>query len=148
MKGILQADHVGTNTYSLKVVGLPVEAVFTKISGIEDELEVAQMPDRTQEPGGRSKPGTFTVNTPLHHTAERVAMEIWYKSCHDPVLPTCKLTGVLAWKRISGSTEATYNISGLFPGKRKLPEADMNSEGDLAEIEWTMAFDSIDPTIS
>lgn len=144
MKGKIQANHIPLNKYKLLVIGLP-GLTPTSVSGIEEELDVVTLPDRTQASGGNTKPGEFTIKLPMHHLVEQSAMEAWYKESQDPVSPTYKKPGTLIYTSIGDTTLKSYTLVGLFPSKRKLPDAEMTNEGEMAEVEWTLKYDDILP---
>ncbi len=144
MKGTIREDRIPVNKYQLLIVGMP-PIVLTEVSGIEDELETADLPDRTVATGGNRKSVEFSVTQPMHHTIERLAMEVWYREGQDPVSPTYKKPATLAHLSNTGNTIATYELTGMFLSKRKLPDLDMNNEGEMASIEWTCKADDVLP---
>lgn len=144
MKGVIQGDHIPVNKYQLLVLGMP-PLVITELSGIEDELETADLPDRTVASGGNRKATEFTMMIPMHHGVEQAAMEVWYRESQDPVSPTYKKAGTLVHTSISGSTLRTFTLIGVFPKKRALPDLEMVNEGEMAQVEWTMSTDDIEP---
>jgi len=144
MKGAIQGDHIPVNKYQLLVLGMP-PLTFTEVSGIEEELEVAELPDRTVASGGNTKAIEFTGKLPMHHLAEQAAMELWFSSAQDPVLPTYKLPATLVHQSITGNVLRTYSLLGLFPSKRALPDLEMANEGEMAAVEWTFRADDILP---
>lgn len=142
MKGKIKPDPVLINKYELRVVGM-LPLVFTEISGLEDELELTELPDRTVASTGERKPGTFTAMQPSHHTAEIVAMEVWFRESQDPVSPTYKKPITIT--RYGSRTKIVRTVLGVFPCKRKDPDLDMSDEGTMDQIEWTFSFDDIVP---
>ena len=71
MKGIIKSDHMPLNKFQLLVAGLPSLTLVT-ISGIDDELQTVDLPDRTAASGGHRGPSEFTANAvPVAHCAER-----------------------------------------------------------------------------
>jgi hypothetical protein len=144
IKATLQPDHIPTNKYQLIVVGLP-PVTFTKISGIEVEVDTVDLPDRTRASGGNAKAVEFTAEMPMHHTIEMAAMEIWFTEGQDPVSLTYKKAGTLIHTSGSGAVLRTYSLIGIFCSKRKLPDLDFESEGDMATIEWTFQCDTVLP---
>lgn len=144
MKGKILPDHLPLNKYKLLVIGLP-PLTTTMVSGIEEEMDVVTLPDRTQASGGNTKPGEFTIKLPMHHLVEQAAMEAWFKESQDPVTATYKKPGTLVYESNSGTTLKSYTLVGLFPSKRKLPDAEMSNEGEMAEVEWTLKYDDILP---
>jgi hypothetical protein len=144
MKGTIKADHISVNKYQLLVLGMP-PLTFTTISGIEDELEVVDLPDRTKASGGNRKAVEFTAKLPMHHIAEQAMMELWFLESQDPVSPLYKKVGTLIHLSISGNVLRTYSMTGIFPSKRALPELDMKNEGEMAEVEWTFQADNMLP---
>lgn len=144
MKGVIQGDHIPVNKFQLLMAGLP-PLVITELSGIEDELETADLPDRTVASGGNRKATEFTMMIPMHHLVEQAAMELWYREGQDPVLPTYKKIGTLVHQSISGAVLRTFTLVGVFPKKRGLPDLEMVNEGEMAGVEWTMSADDIEP---
>jgi len=144
MKGAIQGDHIPLNKYQLIVLGMP-ELIFTEISGLEEELETVDLPDRTVASGGQTKTLEFTATLPAHHLIMQAAMELWFVEGRDPVASTYKKTATLILKSISGSTLRTYSLLGLFVCKRATPDLEMANEGEMATIEWTFKADQMLP---
>lgn len=145
MKGAIQEGHIPVNNFVLLVLGM-VPFTLTKLSGIEKELEVVDLPDRTKASGGQTKAGTFTMMLPLHHTLEVAAMQKWFKDSQDPVQPGYRKTATLTMSPVVlNEVGKSYTILGLFPVKEKLPDLEMKNEGEMAEVEYTMAWTDIDP---
>jgi len=144
LKGRLQADHIPVNKFTLFVAGMP-PIEFTKVSGIEEELQSVSLPDRTVASGGNTAPVEFTAETMMHHLLEQVALELWFKEGQDPVSPTYKKVGTLIHKSLTGNTLRTFTVVGVFISKRKLPDLEMANEGEPAVVEWTFKADQILP---
>ncbi|MCH7726063.1 MAG: phage tail protein [Planctomycetes bacterium] len=144
MKGVIQADHIAVNNFQLLVLGIP-PLVITELSGIEDELETADLPDRTRASGGNRKATEFTFMLPMHHVVQQAAMEAWFREAQDPVTPTYRKAGTLIHTSISGSTLRTFTLTGLFPTKRGLPDLELVNEGEMAAVEWSMSVNDINP---
>ncbi len=144
MKGSILQDHIPVNNFDLIVIGLP-RIYFIQVSGIEEELQIVSLPDRTQASGGNTLPFEFTAMQPMHHVVERAALEIWFKEGQDPVSPLYKKPATLLHKTIGGSLDGRFAMIGLFVSKRKLPDLDKNNDGDMAMVEWTFKGDDILP---
>lgn len=144
VKGTVKDDHIPVNKYVFAIVGL-IPIVFTKISGITDEVGVITLPDRRKASGGTSVTDEFTATQPMHHTAEVAAMEVWYQENKDPITPTAKKPVTLTHTSGTGGIVRNYSLLGTWPSKRKLPDLEMENDGDMAEIEWTFQCDDILP---
>lgn len=142
MKAVLLPDHIQVNKYQLSIAGMP-PMTFTAISGIEEEMDTIELPDRTVATGGRTKPVEFDLTQPEHHPIERYAMEAWFEECKDPVLPTHKKIATLLHFSQSNLMTVGYMLIGLFPSKRALPDLDMDNEGEMGTIVWTMKADEL-----
>lgn len=142
MKGAIKADHIPTNKFVLFVLGLP-PLTPVEISGMEDELEVVTLPDRTQATGGNRKASEFTMMIPMHHTLERIACEAWFREAQEPVLPTYKKVASLIHRSGAGTKFSTYSLVGVFISKRKLPDLELVGDGEMAMIEYTIKVDDI-----
>ena len=144
IKGTINPDHIPSNKYQLIVVGLP-PILFTAISGIEEEIDVVDLPDRTRASGGNTQPVEFTAMQPMHHTVEYLVMEAWFEENKDPISITAKKLATLVHQSGRGTTIRSYTITGLWPSKRKLPDLDFENEGEMAQVEWTLQADSLLP---
>ena len=144
MKGVIDPDHIAVNKYRLQFLGF-VDLTPVEISGLEDELETTDLPDRTRASGGNRGPSEFTIMLPMHHTVEQAAMEVWFRESQDPVLPLYKKQGTLIMERISGKGDRSFTVTGVFPTKRVLPDLEMANEGEMATVEWTLSVDDIIP---
>lgn len=144
MKGEIQPDHNPVNKFEFQVVGL---GVFTavEISGIEDELDTTELPDRTVASGGNRQATEFELKIPMHHTTERALLEIWYKESQDPVSPTYKKPCTLLHPSLSGAKSVNYTLIGVFPKKRTLPDLEKANEGEMAVITFMMSCDDVLP---
>jgi hypothetical protein len=144
MKAVIQPDHIPLNKFELIVLGLP-PFTFTALSGLEEELDVVDLPDRTVASGGRTGPVEIEVMLPAHHIAEQAAMELWFQESQDPVLPTYKKPGTLLITSISGGTVRSFSMPDLFPSKRTIPDFEFDNDGELAEIGWTLRASDVLP---
>jgi len=145
MKGSVQTNHIPVNNFELIVVGLP-PILFTEISGLEDETQAVDLPDRTKASGGNDTGAKeFTGMMFEHHTVERAALELWFKQGRDPVDPLYKKIGTLIKRNIAGEVASTQTMTGLWITKKKNPDLDMANEGEPAMIEWTFSADSALP---
>jgi hypothetical protein len=144
LKGIIQPNHIPLNKFQLFIVGVP-PITFVTVSGIEEVLQIVDMPDRTKASGGQTNPVEFQAQTMLHHLVERIALEAWFKEGQDPVTPTYKKIGTLILKGIQDNVLATYTLPGLFIFNRKLPDLDIADEGNPAMAEWSFSADDVLP---
>lgn len=148
MKGVILEDHIPLNKYVLTVDGIGVDLILTTVSGIEEELDVTDMPDRTVATGGRTQAVEFTAMLPLHHEVEQAAMEEWYAQTHGTGRsPTVDLgykrTGTLRLSSLSNAIQAVFLLDELFPSKRALPDFEMENEGEMAQVEWSFRASDI-----
>lgn len=144
MKGVIEPGHIPVNKWVLSVTGAP-PLTITEQSGIEDELEVAELPDRTVASGGNRKASEFDLTMPEHHAVEQLYMEAWYKASQDPVLPGYKRAATLIHYNIHGVAAKRWQLTGVFPKKRALADREMVNEGEMASVVWTMSSDDIEP---
>jgi len=144
MKGRVKPDHMPVNKFQLFVAGMP-PIEFITISGIEEELQTVDLPDRTTASGGNTAPVEFTATTMMHHSIERNALELWFKEGQDPVSPLYKKVGTLIIKSLTNAKQTVYTLVGLYVSKRATPDLDMANEGDAAIIEWTLKADDMIP---
>lgn len=137
IKGVILPDKLQVNKFQLTIAGFP-PVLFTAVAGIEEELDNVELPDRTPATGGRKKSIEFDVTQPLHHKLEVAAMELWYRECQDPVSPLHRKTGVLMVMSETGLGRAAYSVVGAILTKRKLPDLDLDNDGEMATVVWTI----------
>jgi len=142
MKNILLPDHIPVNNFELIVVGSPGPIRFVTISGLEQELETVDLPDRTKASGGNLKAVEFTASHPKHHVVEDLFLEAWLAE-GKLVSPKYKKAGNLLVNSISGLVTRSYTLLNLFVSKRATPDLDMANEGELHLTEWTFMADDI-----
>lgn len=142
LKGKINANHIPINKYKLSVTGL-VDILFTKVSGIEQEVAGTILPDRTRATGGEPQPFEITCELPLHHTSEVAVIQSWFAECKDPVSATYKKVGTMDYLDTSATNVASYTLDGMWITKLKYPDTDMsNEEGEMAVLEVTFSVDS------
>jgi hypothetical protein len=144
MKGAILPDHIGVNKYQLLINGV-APLTLTEATGLEDELQTTELPDRTRASGGNRGPSEIEVKIPMHHLIEQAAMELWFKESQDPVAPTYRRAATLLHFSISGVVIRSYSLLGVFPSKRVNPDLEMANEGELALVTWTLSVDDILP---
>ena len=142
MKGSVLPNHIPVNNYELIVVGLP-KLFFTQISGLEQETQSVDMPDRTVVSGGNKTAVEFTGMIFEHHTVELAAMEVWRNQGVDPVDPAYKKIGTLIKRRIDGSVGTTRTLTGLWIKNRSDSDLDLANEGEPAMVEYTFSCDDL-----
>lgn len=140
LKGQIQPDHFPRNKYALQVTGM-IPVVFHSISGLEEEIDVVDLPDRTRASGGNAKAFEFTARQPMHHIAEVLAMRVWFNENKDPISSTAKKMATLVMESGTGQRQQSFTLLGLWPSKEVLPELSFEDEGEMAEIEWTFQCD-------
>lgn len=143
LKNVIQPDHAPINKYELSVLGLP-KIIFTKVSGMEQEVKKTTLPDFTVASGGESDPFEITAEIPLHHEAEIQALEDWHNEGKDPVQLTYKKPGTMTYKRASGAVARAYSLLGMWPPKLKYPDTDMADAETPAVLEVTFSIDDKD----
>ncbi len=144
MKGVIKPDHIPVNKYTLAILGVP-SLTPTEVSGIEDELETVDLPDRTTASGGNRGPTEFTMMIPAHHDREILACELWYREGQEPVSPGYKKAATLTMRSLSGIRSRRRSLIGAYISKRADPDLDMSNEGDMATIEYTVKVDDLIP---
>jgi hypothetical protein len=143
MKGAVQPDHTPKNNFELIILGLP-PILITEFSGLEQETESAEMPDRTVVSGGNVKATEHDIKTFEHHAVETAALELWRREGIDPVSPTYKKTGTLIKRSISGAIASTRTVTGVWIKKRTDDDLELANEGEPVMITWLLSIDKIE----
>jgi hypothetical protein len=144
LQGTIDPDHIPVNKYELAILGLG-SVTFTKVSGLETELGVIDLPDRTRATGGQKGASELTVEVPMHHTDEIALMDSWFDDGQDPVAPNYKKPGTLQHLSNTRNILKEYALEGVWCSKRKLPDLDMANDGEQAIVEYTLQADIVTP---
>lgn len=144
IKQVLKENRVPVNRYQLIITPFSVpDVTLVSIGGLEEELDAAELPDRTVRSGGRSKPVEFDIAQPSHHDLEVAAMEAWYAMC-KLALPGYIRQGLLILFDESGLVpRRKRTLPNIWLKKRAEPDLEMDSEGDMHTITWTCQADQI-----
>lgn len=142
MKGEIQADKFPLNKYEMFITGVG-RILFTAITGLEEALDVVDLPDRTRSSGGRTQPLEFEVQVPAHHRDDILKMERWFRENRDPVLPTGKKAVTVTMISDSRLQTLTANLLGVFPRGRTIPDLDRTNDGEAAMFTYAMSADEV-----
>lgn len=139
-KFVIEPDHIPINNYRLSTVGLP-PITYVSVGAFEKELDSVELPDRTQASTGRTKPGETEVSVPMHHAVQVAAMNVWYIEGQDPISPGYKKTGTMVYYSGTLLRQMVITIIGLFVQKEGTPDVEMNDDGEMAVMKYTMKWD-------
>jgi len=142
MKGVISPDHISVAKYQLIFLGIP-PLTITEITGLEQEIQTTDLPDKTTASGGDTMPMEFAIKIPAHETVQIAAVEAWLSLCKGDVDPGYKKEGILMLQSISGNVMRTYQLVNAFPFKRGLPDLAMENEGEEADVEYTFKADDM-----
>ena len=143
MKGAVKANHIPKNNFELIIVGIP-PILVTEFSGLEQETESVDMPDRTVASGGNVKATEHDIKTFEHHLVETAAMELWRREGIDPVSPLYKKGGTLVKRALDGSIASVRILQGVWIKKRTDADLELANEGEPTMITWALSIDKID----
>jgi len=142
-KGSLSVGYIPVNKFTLSVADV-ADLKVVEVSGIEQELETVELPDKTVVTSGRLGVTEFTIKIPAHETTAMGAMDVWWKMCYGVNATSgYKKLATLLLLDTFGATKSSWSITGMFPTKRALPELNAASEGEMAMAEWTFKADDI-----
>lgn len=129
LQGVIQQDIIPSSKYTLVVPNLLADKiVFTSVKGLEREIPQIELPDRTVVTGGQPGPTELTVEVPLHHTMEILAMSTWFIEAQDPVVASYKRIGLMSYTSNTGDIVRAYSLIGVWCCSEKLPDAEMKSD--------------------
>lgn len=143
IKNVIKENRVQINKYELTIqpgVGTPL---FISISGLEEEIDSSELPDRTVRSSGRKGPVEFDVVQPAHHDLEILAMEAWYEMGQEPILPGYLKQGILKIYDGLGVPRRVRTLMNLWVKKRVESDLELENTGDEATITWTLSCDEI-----
>lgn len=143
IKNVIKENRVQVNKFALTIqpgVGTPQ---FVSITGLEEELDSSELPDRTVRSSGRKKPMEFEVVLPAHHDLEVLAMEAWYEMGQDPILPGYLKLGILKLYDGLGVPRRVRTLTNLWAKKRVESDLELEDEGAMAVITWTLSCDEM-----
>ena len=143
-KGSLSVGYIPNNKFTLSIPELGVgDLKIIEVSGIEQELETVELPDKTVATSGRAGIVEFTIKIPAHEDGAIAALDRWFMQCRGTVATDYKKDGTLALQNTYGDAVSSWAISGMFPMKRTLPEMNAAGAGDLSMSEWAFKADDV-----
>lgn len=141
IKNVIQENRIQMNSYSVDISPGVGNIMFVSVGALDDELDKTELPDRTMRSGGRGKPFEFDVVQPAHHDVEVALMEAWWADCQEPVAPD--YLKILTYTKYDGrgSPRRQLVCNNAWISKKSESESDLNNEGDMATITWTIQVD-------
>jgi hypothetical protein len=137
IKGTIDPDHIPVTKYTLSVAGGPPLTPIS-IGGLEEEIAVIELPDKTVATSGRSGPVALPMTIPSHHIVEVAFCELWLQEGQDPVTPTYKKPTTLLLTSLTGNTQIGFTLPDAFLSKRALEDRDLSNDGDMSTHEFTI----------
>ncbi len=137
IKGTVDPDHIPVTKYGLAVAGGP-ELTPMSIGGLEEEMAVIELPDKTVASSGRTNPVELPVTIPSHHIVEIAFMEVWYQEGQDPVTPTYKKPATITLSSLTNNTQLGFTLPDAFVSKRVLPDRELDNDGEMSTHEYTI----------
>ncbi len=140
IKGEVLAGAAPRSKFRLFVAGLP-PFYATKFTGLESELEVLELADRTRQSAGHTKASNADVSGYVHHTIEAAAFDAWWVQSQ---------AGGVGYKRAAtlemlGPDDvpvAIYALAGIFPTKWAMGDLDRTAT-EAVEITYSLSVDSV-----
>lgn len=146
LKGKIEPDHIPRNLPHFHIIGDNKEIVVLNVSEIEETIQNVMLPDRTQASGGQSEPVSFTIQIPAHHDSDVEYMNKWFEDSRRPDVPGrsgYKKQVRLDHKRLSDGRGRSLRLEGVFPTGRNIDEKDMDNEGEMMRITYTISADEV-----
>jgi hypothetical protein len=145
IKNVIQVNRYPVNKYSLVVQPGVGQILLVSISGLEEELDAPELPDRTVRSGGRSKPIEFDGVQPMHHTQEVLVMETWWGLCKLSLLGYLKLASLIHFDESGLIPTRKFTLPNIWVSKRAHTDQELENDGDMNTITWTFKADQILP---
>ncbi len=146
IKNVIPENRVPVNKYALIVQPGVGEITLTSIGGLEEELDAPELPDRTVRSGGRAKPGSTDIVQPMHITAEVALMEAWYALCKLSLPGYLKLAVLIQFDESGLVPTKRWTLPNVWLMKRLHTDSELENDGDMSTITWTMSYDEIRPS--
>ena len=142
IKNQIQELRIPVNKFQLIVQPGVGQITVISLTGLEEELDAPELPDRTIRSGGRSKPVEIDVVQPMHHTSEVLLMEAWWNLCKYSVAGYLRL-GMLIQMNETGIPTKRWTLPNIWIKKRAHSDLELENDGEMATITWTMQTDQI-----
>lgn len=139
LKGVIPKDIIAANKFTLAIDN--VEIVAVSVSGIEENLQVAELPDGTKASGGRTEASETTIVIPQHVTQSRQVMDLWWQSCKDPVQPDAYKNITVTGTSSTGANTSVSTLIGVFITSRKSADYALEDGSTMTVIEYTCSVD-------
>lgn len=140
LKGVIPKDIIAGNKFTLAIDN--VEIVAVSVSGIEETLQVAELPDGTKASGGRTEASEMTIVIPQHLTASKLVMDAWWQAGIDPVVPAAYKNITVTGTSSSGAIVSTDTLIGVFVTNRKSADYALEDGTTMTTLEYTCSVDN------
>jgi hypothetical protein len=142
IKGVIQANRVMDSKYRAVIQPGVGDVLFTSIDGLGEELDTSELPDRTAVSGGRSKPGELECIQPIHQRPDYPLMLAWYNAC-KATIPGYKKLGTITLLTDAGPPSVMHTVRGMFISAWKQAILELEGEGKMVVVTWTIKFDNL-----
>ena len=139
LKGVIPKDIIAGNKFTINVDNTEILAV--SISGIEETLEVAELPDGTAASAGRTGVSESTIVIPQHVTESKTFMDAWWLACKDPVQPGAYKNITVTGTSSTGAIVSTDTLLGVFIKGRKSADYSLEDGSTMTVLEYTVSVD-------
>ena len=142
IKSIIKPLRVPDNKYSLIVQPGVGQLTVVELTGLEQELDQSELPDRTVRSGGRGKPLAFDFAIPMHHTSEVLLCETWWNLCKYSLIGYLKFGMLIQFNEASIPTKR-WTLPNLWLTKRGHTDLALGNDGEMTTIMWSASADDL-----
>lgn len=139
VKNLLGKDVIGANKFTFSVDN--DDLLVVSVSGIEETLQVIELPDGTAASGGRTDVSETTVVVAQHTKASITFFDAWWALCQDPVPPAAYKNGTVTGNSSSGGVSATTTLISVFIKSRKSADYNLEDGTTMTVVEYTLSVD-------
>lgn len=139
LKGVITKDIIAGNKFTLAIDN--VEIVAVSVSGPEENIQVAELPDGTTASGGRTEASEITIVIPQHMAQGKQVMDLWFQACKDPVQPNAYKNVTVTGTSSTGAIVSTDTHIGVWVKTRKSADYALEDGTTMTVLEYTCSVD-------
>ncbi len=133
----IDKDIMTAAKYTITVDGIP--RFITERSGLQEPIDVVDLPDGSQVTGGRTPAQEFTIMVPQHHEADIRFFDAWHALSKANNTPRTVYRIMTATSRSnSGALSRTSTLLNVWVKGKTHPDLSIAGTDQMTSVEYTM----------
>ena len=142
LPGMVLGNEALISKFRVKVPDIGTLAC-SALGGLESKISEFTAEDGTTRSGARSLPGSTTASIFMHHETDRIGVLAWHRAGLVSG-PGYKRDIPIEFLNGAGNPVTIAVLKGTWCSMIKTPDLDATSEGEIAKLEITLNYDTLE----